>query len=202
VSIDRGVTIGYFRQDVGDMSGRTVIEETMNGAGPVAEVASELKKLELAMGDPEQMDKMDQLVERFGEVQARFDELGGYALEGKAREILAGLGFRESMVDGDVGALSGGWKMRVALARILLMEPDAMMLDEPTNHLDLESIAALAEGLQRYEGTVIVVTHDQELLSEVATRIWAPRRGKEVIDFVGGFDDFLVKHADAAAQRR
>ena len=110
----------------------------MDGAGAVAAVAAELHELEHALADPERADEMDELLERFGEVQARFDELGGYALEARAREILAGLGFCQEMMDGDVGALSGGWKMRVALARILLMRPDALLLDEPTNHLDLE----------------------------------------------------------------
>ena len=85
-------------------------------------------------------------------MQARFDELGGYALEARAREILAGLGFAQEMMDGDVGALSGGWKMRVALARILLMRPDALLLDEPTNHLDIESIIWLEGYLKGVRG--------------------------------------------------
>src|SRR6201985_1504306 len=100
VSSDRGITIGYFSQDVGEMSGRSAVAETMDGAGPVSEVAAELKALEHAMADPERADELDKLVERFGEVQARFEELGGYALEGRAREILAGLGFSEAMMDG------------------------------------------------------------------------------------------------------
>jgi ATPase subunit of ABC transporter with duplicated ATPase domains len=98
--------------------------------------------------------------------------------------------------------LSGGETVRTLLSMLMMRKDNVLILDEPTNHLDLESIAALSEGLQRYEGTVIVVTHDQELISEVATRIWAPRNGKPVIDFVGGLDDFLVKHADVAAHRR
>src|SRR5512140_888830 len=129
VSIDRGVTVGHFSQDVGEMSGRTAVAETMDGAGPVSAVAAELHELEHALADPARADEMEELVEKFGHVQARFDELGGYALESRAREVLAGLGFSQEMMDGDVGALSGGWKMRVALARILLMRPDAMLLD-------------------------------------------------------------------------
>src|SRR5690606_35511398 len=133
-SVDRGVWIGYFSQDVGDMGGQTVVAATMDGAGPISQISAELRELELAQADPERADELDALVERFGEVQARFDELDGYSLEGRAREILSGLGFFGEMMDGDVGALSGGWKMRVALARILLQRPDAMLLDEPTNH--------------------------------------------------------------------
>src|SRR3978361_1925573 len=152
VAADRGVTIGYFSQDVGEMSGRSAVSEVMDGAGPVSTVAAELKELETAMGDPERADQMEEIIERYGEVQARFEELDGYALEGRAREVLAGLSFTQETMDGDVGALSGGWKMRVALARILLMRPDAMLLDEPSNHLDLESLIWLEAFLKGYEG--------------------------------------------------
>ena len=137
VAVDRGVTIGYFSQDVGDMAGRSAVAEVMDGAGPVAEVAAELKELETAMADPERADEMEGIIERYGEVQHRFEELDGYALEGRAREVLSGLSFSQEMMEGDVAKLSGGWKMRVALARILLMRPDVMLLDEPSNHLDL-----------------------------------------------------------------
>src|SRR3954451_1813339 len=101
-------------------------------AGDVAPAAAELRGLDDALADRARADELDRLVARFGDVQARYDELGGYALEARAREILAGLGFSQAMQDGDVAALSGGWKMRVALARILLMRPDAMLLDEPS----------------------------------------------------------------------
>jgi ATPase subunit of ABC transporter with duplicated ATPase domains len=148
VAVDRGVTIGYFSQDVGEMAGRSAVAEVMDGAGPVSAVAAELKELEAAMGDPARADDMDSLIERYGEVQGRFEELDGYALEGRAREVLAGLSFSQEMMDGDVGALSGGWKMRVALGRILLMRPDVMLLDEPSNHLDLESLIWLEQFLK------------------------------------------------------
>jgi ATPase subunit of ABC transporter with duplicated ATPase domains len=124
VSVDRGVTIGYFNQDVGEMSGRSAVAEVMDGAGPVSAVAAELRELEAAMADPDHADDMDAIIERYGEVQGRFEELDGYALDGRAREVLAGLNFSQEMMDGDVGALSGGWKMRVALARILLMRQE------------------------------------------------------------------------------
>src|SRR5215208_5273375 len=171
VAVDRGVTIGYFSQDVGEMAGRSAVAEVMDGAGPVSAVAAELKELEAAMGDPDQADEMDELVERFGEVQARFDELGGYALESRAREILAGLGFTPEMMDGDVGTLSGGWKMRVALGRILLMRPDVMLLDEPSNHLDLESIIWLEEFLKGYEGALLMTSHDRAFMNRIVNKI-------------------------------
>ena len=171
VAVDRGVTIGYFSQDVGEMSGRSAVAEAMDGAGPVSSVAAELKDLEAAMADPDRADEMDSIVERYGEVQARFEELGGYALEGRAREVLAGLSFSQEMMDGDVGALSGGWKMRVALARILLMQPDAMLLDEPSNHLDLESLIWLEQFLKGYEGMLLMTSHDREFMNRIVTKV-------------------------------
>lgn len=171
VSVDRGVTIGYFSQDVGEMSGRSAVSEVMDGAGPVSGVAAELKELEAAMADPDRADEMDAIIEQYGEVQHRFEELDGYALEGRAREVLAGLSFSQEMMDGDVGALSGGWKMRVALARILLMRPDAMLLDEPSNHLDLESLIWLEEFLKGYEGVLLMTSHDREFMNRIVTKI-------------------------------
>ncbi len=171
VGVERGITIGYFSQDVGDMSGRSAVSETMDGAGPVSSVAAELAELEHAMGDPARTGEMDEIITRYGEVQGRFEELGGYALEGRAREVLAGLSFSEEMMDGDVGALSGGWKMRVALARILLMRPDAMLLDEPSNHLDLESLIWLEQFLRGYEGALLMTSHDREFMNRIVTKI-------------------------------
>ncbi|AKQ69474.1 ATP-binding protein of ABC transporter [Myxococcus hansupus] len=171
VAVDRGVTIGYFSQDVGEMEGRSAAAEVMDGAGPVSVVAAELKDLEAAMADPDQADNMDKLVERYGLVQGRFEELGGYALEGRAREILAGLGFTQEMMDGDVGALSGGWKMRVALARILLMRPDSMLLDEPSNHLDIESLIWLEEFLKNYDGALLMTSHDREFMNRIVNKV-------------------------------
>jgi ATPase subunit of ABC transporter with duplicated ATPase domains len=171
VAIDRGVTIGYFSQDVGEMSGRSAVSEVMDGAGPVSAVAGELKELETAMADPDRADDMDEIITRYGEVQARFEELDGYALEGRAREVLAGLSFTQEMMDGDVGALSGGWKMRVALARILLMRPDAMLLDEPSNHLDLESLIWLEQFLRGYDGVLLMTSHDREFMNRIIGKV-------------------------------
>ena len=171
IAADRGISIGYFSQDVGEMSGRSAVAEVMDGAGPVSVVAAELKQLETAMADPEQESEMEDIIARYGEVQARFEELDGYALEGRAREALAGLGFSQEMMDGDVGKLSGGWKMRVALARILLMRPDVMLLDEPSNHLDLESLIWLEEFLKGYEGMLLMTSHDREFMNRIANKI-------------------------------
>jgi ATPase subunit of ABC transporter with duplicated ATPase domains len=171
ISIERGITIGYFSQDVGEMAGRPVVTEVMAGAGPVSDVAAELKHLEEALADPARAGEMDALLERFGTAQARFDDLGGYALEARAREILAGLGFSQESMDADVAQLSGGWKMRVALARILLMRPDAMLLDEPSNHLDLESLIWLENFLKGFEGALLMTSHDREFLNRIVGRV-------------------------------
>ncbi len=171
VTVEKGVTIGYFDQNVGEMGGRSAVAEVMDGAGPVSVVAAELRELEAAMCDPDRLDEMDSIIERYGEVQARYEELDGYGLDGRAREVLAGLSFTQEMMDGDVGNLSGGWKMRVTLARILLMQPDVMLLDEPSNHLDLESLIWLEAFLKNYDGALLMTSHDREFMNRIVTKI-------------------------------
>jgi ATPase subunit of ABC transporter with duplicated ATPase domains len=187
VVVERGRRIGYFSQDTGEMSGMSVLAASLQGAGPVAELLASMKRLELALADPDQMDQMDALVEEFGEVQSQFDSLGGYALESSAREILAGLGFSNEVVDDDVAKLSGGWKMRAALARILVMKPDMLLLDEPTNHLDIESIIWLEQFLARFEGTILMTSHDREFMNRVVTKI-IEIDGGELTSYSGDVD--------------
>ena len=194
VAVDRGVTIGYFSQDVGEMSGRSAVSEVMDGAGPVSAVAGELKDLEAAMADPARADEMDDIIARYGEVQARFEELDGYALEGRAREVLAGLSFSQEMMEGDVGALSGGWKMRVALARILLMRPDAMLLDEPSNHLDLESLIWLEQFLRGYEGALLMTSHDREFMNRIIDKV-VEIDGGQLTTYSGNYEFYEAQRA-------
>jgi ATPase subunit of ABC transporter with duplicated ATPase domains len=201
VAVDRGVTIGYFSQDVGEMSGRSAVSEVMDGAGPVSTVAAELKELEAAMGDPARADEMDEIIERYGEVQGRFEELDGYALEGRAREVLAGLSFSQEMMDGDVGTLSGGWKMRVALARILLMRPDAMLLDEPSNHLDLESLIWLEQFLKGYEGALLMTSHDREFMNRIITKV-VEIDGGQLTTYSGDYEFYEQQRALSAKQQQ
>jgi ATPase subunit of ABC transporter with duplicated ATPase domains len=207
ILIDKGVSIGLFGQDVGEMAGRSAAAEVMAGAGPVSEVGAELAELEAALADPDQADRLDEILERFGEVQARFEELGGYALEGRAREVLAGLGFSQEMMDGDVGRLSGGWKMRVALARILLMRPDVMLLDEPSNHLDLESLIWLEQFLAGYDGALMMTSHDREFMNRVINKV-IEIDGGTLTSFSGDYEFYArqaalnEKHQQAQFERQ
>jgi ATPase subunit of ABC transporter with duplicated ATPase domains len=201
VAVDRGITIGYFSQDVGEMSGHSAVTEVMNGAGPVSEVAAELKTLEAAMTDPERADEMEAILERYGEVQGRFEELDGYALDARAREVLSGLGFSQEMMDGDVGKLSGGWKMRVALARILLMRPDAMLLDEPSNHLDLESLIWLENFLRGYDGALLMTSHDREFMNRIVNKI-IEIDGGTLATYSGNYEFYEAQRAQNEKQQQ
>jgi ATPase subunit of ABC transporter with duplicated ATPase domains len=194
----RRLTIGYFRQDVGDLRGRSVLAETIAGAGEVADLGEELKHLEERMAQAG--DDLEQVIERFGEVQARYQELGGYDVEARAQTILAGLGLQPEQVSGDVGKLSGGWKMRVALARILLMRPDALLLDEPTNYLDLESILWLEDFLRTYPGAVMMTCHDRDVMNRVVKKI-VEIDGGQVRSYSGDYD-FYERARALEAERR
>ncbi len=162
--------------------------------GAVSELAAELATLEAKMADPDLADELDAILERFGEVQARFEELDGYALDSKAREVLHGLGFSQEMMDGDVGTLSGGWKMRVALARILLMRPDVMLLDEPSNHLDLESLIWLEQFLAGYDGALLMTSHDRAFMNRVIGKI-IEIDGGTLTTFSGDYEFYETQRA-------
>jgi len=194
VAIDRGVTLGYFSQTIGEMKGQSVLEATIAGAGAVSDAAHRLHELELALADPERADEMDKLIERYGEAQVLFESLGGYGLEARAHEVLAGLGFAPEQVAGDVGLLSGGWKTRVGLARILVMRPDALLLDEPTNHLDLESILWLEGWLRDFDGALVLTTHDREFMNRIVTKIIAIDGG-ELTTYSGNYDFYEKQRA-------
>jgi ATPase subunit of ABC transporter with duplicated ATPase domains len=187
VSVPKKLTIGYFRQDVEEMSGRSVLDEAIAGSGRVGGLHHELEALNRAMAEPEQAGDMDRILERFGEVQEEYEHLGGYALESQAREVLHGLGFDDERIDGDVGALSGGWKMRVAMARVLLGRPDVLLMDEPTNHLDIESIIWLEAFLKSLPDALLMTSHDREFMNRTVTRI-AEIDGGEITAYSGNYD--------------
>jgi len=187
VSVPKRLTIGYFRQDVEEMAGRSVLDEAIAGSGRVGDLHHELEALQHAMADPDKANEMDRVIERFGEAQEEYEHLGGYALEAQAREVLHGLGFKDDQIDGDVGALSGGWKMRVALARVLLGRPDVLLMDEPTNHLDLESIIWLEQFLKNFPGALLMTSHDREFMNRLVSKIAEIDAG-EIITYSGNYD--------------
>lgn len=200
VSVDRGISIGYFSQDVGEMAGRSAVAEVMEGAGPAGALIAEMAELEAAMSDPDCAD-LDAVITRYGDVQGKFQELDGYSLDARAREVLGGLGFSPEMMDGDVGALSGGWKMRVALAKILLMRPDALLLDEPSNHLDLESLIWLEDFLKRYEGGLLMTSHDREFMNRIVNKI-VEIDGGGLTTYTGDYEFYQGQRALAEKQQQ
>src|SRR5579859_3391102 len=187
VSVPKKLTIGYFRQDVEEMTGRSVLDEAIAGSGRVGDLHHELEHLQRAMEDHMRAHDMDRILARFGEVQEEYDHLGGYALEAQAREVLHGLGFKDDQIDGDVGELSGGWKMRVALARVLLGRPDVLLMDEPTNHLDIESIIWLEQFLKSFDGALLMTSHDREFMNRIVSKIAEIDAG-EIISYTGNYD--------------
>jgi len=194
VSVPRKLTIGYFRQDVEEMTGRSVLDEAIAGSGRAGELHHELEALQHAMEDPARAGEMDAILARFGDVQEEYDHLGGYTLEAQAREVLEGLGFPPEWIDGDVGALSGGWKMRVALARVLLGRPDVLLMDEPTNHLDIESIIWLERFLKSFEGALLMTSHDREFMNRIVSKI-AEIDGGEINSYSGNYDFYERERA-------
>ena len=194
VSTPKRMTIGYFRQDVEEMRGRSVLDEAIAGSGRVGELHHELEALHKALEDPDRAGEMDRILERFGEVQEEYEHFDGYGLEAQAREVLHGLGFPDEQIDADVGELSGGWKMRVALARVLLGRPDVLLMDEPTNHLDIESIIWLERFLKSYEGALFMTSHDREFMNRIVTKIVDIDAG-ELVAYTGNYDFYERERA-------
>jgi ATPase subunit of ABC transporter with duplicated ATPase domains len=200
VSVPKRLTIGYFRQDVEEMSGRSVLDEAIAGSGRLGDLHHELEALQHAMSDPASAGDMDRILARFGEVQEDYEHLGGYGLEAQAREVLHGLGFDDQRIDADVGHLSGGWKMRVAMARVLLGRPDVLLMDEPTNHLDIESIIWLEGFLTSLPGSLLMTSHDREFMNRVTTKI-AEIDGGEITTYSGNYDFYERERAIREANR-
>jgi ATPase subunit of ABC transporter with duplicated ATPase domains len=200
VSVPKKMSIGYFRQDVEEMSGRSVLDEAIAGSGRLGDLHHELEALQHAMIDPAQAGDMDRILARFGEVQEEYEHSGGYGLEAQAREVLHGLGFDDERIEGDVGMLSGGWKMRVAMARVLLGRPDVLLMDEPTNHLDIESIIWLEEFLQSLPGALLMTSHDREFMNRIVSKI-AEIDGGEITVYSGNYDFYEHERAIREANR-
>jgi ATPase subunit of ABC transporter with duplicated ATPase domains len=187
VSVPKKLSIGYFRQEIDEMAGRPVLDEAIAGSGRLGDLHHELIDLEHALSDPERAADAENILARFGDVQSEYQQRGGYELEARAREVLAGLGFDDARIDDDVAALSGGWKMRVAMAKVLLGRPDVLLLDEPTNHLDIESIIWLEEYLKGYAGSLLMTCHDRDFMNRVVTKVVEIDAG-ETVTYSGDYD--------------
>lgn len=191
VSRPAKTVIGYFSQNNEEMSGKTVIEEVMSASGNVSVVGERIKTLEAKLCEPLDDDTMAKVLEEYGEQQAEFERLGGYDLEPRAREILGGLGFSKFEQDMPTEAFSGGWKMRIALAKILALNPDVLLIDEPTNHLDLETIIWLEEWLRNFKGAILMTSHDRDFMNRLVTKI--VEVANKTITVYGGNYDFYER---------
>jgi ATPase subunit of ABC transporter with duplicated ATPase domains len=189
VTVPKKVSVGYFRQEVDEMGGRPVLDEAIAGSGRLGDLHHELIELEHAMADAARAD-YEKVLDRFGYVQEEYQHLGGYELESRAREVLHGLGFDDGQIDGDAAALSGGWKMRVSMARILLGNFDVLLLDEPTNHLDIESILWLESFLRSVPATILMTSHDRDFLNRIVTKIIEIDDG-DIVTYSGNYDFYV-----------
>jgi ATP-binding cassette subfamily F protein 3 len=193
VSVPEKTVVGYFSQDIAEMSGCTALEEVMSGAGRITELGNSLKDMEKQLEGAAELsdDAMQSLLEKYGEAQADFEARGGYDLEARAKEILTGLGIGPNDYDRQVDQFSGGWKMRIMLAKILALNPDVLLADEPTNHLDMESIIWLEEWLRNFKGAIVMTSHDRTFMNRIVNRI--VEVANKTITVYGGNYDFYEK---------
>ncbi len=201
------LVIGYYSQDIDEMRGRTVLEEVRSAAGAVSKLGEELMRLEKLLSEPLEDDEMMKTVEKYGELQAEFERLGGYDLDARASEILAGLGFSQDDLTRQTETFSGGWKMRIALAKILVLNPEVLLMDEPTNHLDIESIVWLESWLVQFKGSILMTSHDRDFLNRIVSK--TIEVANRTVTTYGGNYDFYEKERDirreqlvAAAKRQ
>ncbi len=194
VAVDPGTVIGYFSQETGEMSGRSALLEVLSGAGRVYDIGKELSEIEHLLEDsyvnPVSDEKMEKIMNRYGELQSEYQDLDGYDLETKAKTILTGLGIDEKRWENPVEMFSGGWKMRIELAKILLLNPDVLLIDEPTNHLDIESIIWLEGWLKSFKGALVMTSHDREFMTRICFRTIETSAGS-ITTYSGDYDFYL-----------
>ncbi|HET6820474.1 MAG TPA: ABC-F family ATP-binding cassette domain-containing protein [Candidatus Limnocylindria bacterium] len=195
----RDMVIGYLRQEVAEARGQTAIAEVLAGAGVVTGIGRRMRHIEAELTEASAEDELAELMDEYGRLQHRFEAMGGYGLEAEGRRILAGLGFAEGDMERRTTEFSGGWMMRVALARLLLQNPDLLLLDEPTNHLDLASVEWLQGFLADYAGAVILVSHDRDFINAVVNRV-AELHAGSLTEYTGDYADFVERREERIAQ--
>lgn len=188
------VSVGYFSQNIEEMKGRSVLQEVMSASERVSSIGKRLPLLEAQLCEPMDDDEMAKVLEEYGQLQAEFEQMGGYDLESRASEIVSGLGFRSDQIHQPTESFSGGWKMRIALAKILLIQPDVLLMDEPTNHLDLESIEWLESWLSNYKGALLMTSHDREFMNRLVSKVIEVAH--KTITVYGGNYDFYEKERE------
>lgn len=180
--------IGYFSQHIEDMRGRTALQEVIAAVGDAEKIQIRLKEIEAKLSDPElDPEEMEKILEEYGDKQSQFEAMGGYDLESRAAAILTGLGIGPEDYHRPTESFSGGWKMRIALAKILALQPDVLLMDEPTNHLDLESIVWLEEWISNFEGALLMTSHDRDFMNRLVTRI-VEVANKSITSYTGNYD--------------
>jgi ATP-binding cassette subfamily F protein 3 len=207
ISKPERTVVGYFSQNIEEMKGRSALEEVKAAVARVPEIQARLQVIEGRLAEPMEDDEMQKILEEYGELQAEFERLGGYDLESRAAEILTGLGIGPDDYNRPTESFSGGWKMRIALAKILALNPDVLLMDEPTNHLDLESIIWLEAWLTNFKGSLLMTSHDREFMNRIVSKI--VEVANNAITVYGGNYDFYVKEREirreqliAAAKRQ
>jgi ATP-binding cassette subfamily F protein 3 len=186
--------VAYFSQDIENMRGQTVLHEVINALPELERARKQLQELEVKLSEPLDEDAMALVLERYGEAQVEFERLGGYDVEARAAEILTGLGIGPHDQQRDTGNFSGGWKMRIALAKVLIQNPEVLLMDEPTNHLDLESILWLEQWLMNYPGALVMTSHDREFMNRIVKKIIEVAHQK-ITTFSGNYDYYEKEKA-------
>lgn len=202
ITFAKEVNVGYLEQETKLASDVPVIDEVMNAAREIRELGERAEELQLAIAEAgEKGGVPEQLLNEYGRVQDRFEGLGGYELESNARQILAGLGFPVEDFNKPCREFSGGWQMRIALAKLFLRHPDLLLLDEPTNHLDLESVQWLRSFIAAYEGAVLIVSHDRAFMDACVDHV-AALENRRITVYTGNYSSYLKQREDNLEQMR
>ena len=199
VTFARDAVVGYLEQEAIEMHGRTVLAEALTSAELVTSLEHRLKVITEDMETAEEGEEQERLIEEYGRLHDKFERLGGYTIESDARAVLFGLGFKETDLTRTTEEFSGGWQMRLALAKLLLRQPDVLLLDEPTNHLDLESVMWLEGFLRAYEGAIMLVSHDRAFIDSLADHVAEIDLGQVKV-YTGTYSQYLAARELAMEQ--